>query len=578
MSFPFFARTRYAHNSTVDARQPVKIYSIFSSATLAILYLAGSCTSCTCHNNRVSVSSDIKTMKMKSSTSTIRGIALFSALLVTHRSVCQGSSSRNLDELTDDVLFAEENDSDIPSDAPSFSPMNMTVAPTYAPSTNESYWNDTYWNDTDWNVTDDFILIDENTTMPSESPTKTPTKDPSSAPSSAPSDTPTKAPTEVPSVSPTMIVTYDKCFDDLNEIYEIEKAIDDTRHIRKYVLCPGKTYSMGNVDENGEISGGQTFLMLRPNVIYSCGEDGNRANDCVLSGGDFALASFYGIFDGIYETVDNVVIEGLTFEDQELFGVVLEAAGDITFIDCMFKDQENVVPILIQWNGDGPEPSSRRLSSPFQQSPTHTVKMIESDYEEEGVRYLGEETLHHRVTFQDCIFRDNKANKEIGFPGIIENTYKSELVIYNCLFENNDYGEFNTAAPYGYAIRSFGPVAIDSTCFNNNDFVKDGPILVYGAPYTSHNNFATSSHQTLNCDFLALFREPRGYFESEHPNCVAQESDICRVDLPLTPAPTLMPTLAPVNRSPIFFSGSAPRINRMHAVLMGSVFFLLFGF
>jgi len=263
---------------------------------------------------------------------------------------------------------------------------------------------------------------------------------------------------------------------------------------------------------------------------------------------------------------------------------------------------------LIQWNGDGPESASRRLQSApstvFQSiSRKHHVEMLDQTGEEKKERNLESDlqTYHHVVTFQDCIFRvsfelslrvsqnisknelliplplfqlkiqDNTANKEIGFPGIIENSYGSELVISNCLFENNEYGESRTAAPSGYAIRSFGPVDIDSTCFVDNNFLKDGPVLVYGASYTSVNNFATSSNDSLNCDFLALYLESNGLTDDVHPDCIASDVDTCRVDLPSTPAPTLAPTQAPVKATHNFLTSSAPIINRMHFLCTASV-------
>ena len=158
--------------------------------------------------------------------------------------------------------------------------------------------------------------------------------------SAMPSDAPSMVPTSLSVVQtspPTKMVSHEKCFDDLKEIYDLEKAIEDTTHRRKYILCPGKKFYIGYLESNGEIIDGQPFLMLRPNVIYQCGDDGSRANDCILSAGDIALASYYGVYDGIYETVDNVVIQGLTFSSQELFATILEAAGDVKFIDCLFK-------------------------------------------------------------------------------------------------------------------------------------------------------------------------------------------------------------------------------------------------
>lgn len=154
----------------------------------------------------------------------------------------------------------------------------------------------------------------------------------------APSDTPSFSPTAPTfSPAPSTIMMRDDCIADLGDIYAIERDIQDTSVKRKYVLCPGRTFQMGVWTETGEIKDGEPFLALRPNVVYQCGEDGSRFNNCVLKGGDFGLASYYGAFEGIYEAVPGVEVQGLTFQSQNVFSVLLQAAGDITFTDCAFK-------------------------------------------------------------------------------------------------------------------------------------------------------------------------------------------------------------------------------------------------
>jgi hypothetical protein len=238
----------------------------------------------------------------------------------------------------------------------------------------------------------------------------------------------------------------------------MEINIQDTSIRRKYWLCPDTEFNMGYLNANGEIVDGQSYIMLRPNVIYQCGLDGSRSNSCTLRGGDFAVTSFYGVFDGIQETVENVVIQGLTFVEQHLFGAVLEAAGDIKFIDCAFTNQENVAPVLIQWNGEGPVESPDRnlrstgASTGFQNFYKRRVLTLPTLADAPAMEMGNEksrdlqEALGHKVTFQETVFKDNRANNEFGLPGIIENTYRSELFIDNCLFENNDYGESNNPA------------------------------------------------------------------------------------------------------------------------------------
>jgi hypothetical protein len=138
-------------------------------------------------------------------------------------------------------------------------------------------------------------------------------------------------------------------------------------------------------------------------------------------------------------------------------------------------------------------------------------------------------------------------------------------VIKNSLFEHNDYGESNNPAPFGYAIRSFGPVHIEDSCFNDNTFIKDGPVVVYGANYNATNNFATPSMELLSCNLIAVFYSLGGLTGEETPDCVEADVDVCNVKLYSTPRPTLAPTQAPTTIGILVFDtkSSAPRIQRV---------------
>jgi hypothetical protein len=290
--------------------------------------------------------------------------------------------------------------------------------------------------------------VDESpSVIPSDMPSLTPTSEPSQ--SVAPS-VPTSEPSQsvAPSVYVTPVVTFEGCFDDLTDIYALERDLEDPSILRKYVLCSDTKFNIGIVDDDGGISEGQQTIQLRPNVIYQCGEDGNRSNGCIVEGGDFGLTSFYGVYNDIYETVENVMIKGLTFQSQQLFSVVLEAAGDISFLDCAFfvseyavisrlvasdnlltsllvcefQNQGNSVPIILQWEGKGPEPPvddgaiTRNLRVSAKQNtltagqrfyarhskPLQTVLPIQLPI---GGRKLQAGDLHHIVTFQDCVFK-----------------------------------------------------------------------------------------------------------------------------------------------------------------------------
>jgi hypothetical protein len=132
----------------------------------------------------------------------------------------------------------------------------------------------------------------------------------------------------------------------------------------------------------------------------------------------------------------------------------------------------------------------------------------------------------------------------MSFPGIIENS-NSELVISNCLFQDNVYGDAQNPASYGYAIRSFGPITLESTCFIDNVFLDHAPVLIYGAQYSASNNFVQSSQTDLTCEFLGLFSSQDDQ-EEVSPTCEMSDANTCAFTQPPTAAPTEgVSTLAP---------------------------------
>lgn len=189
-----------------------------------------------------------------------------------------------------------------------------------------------------------------------------------------------------------------------------------------------------------------------------------------------------------------------------------------------FQGNNNKAPVLIQWEGEGPGdvdiPISRALkvTTPSKRS-------------------LQDDSLRHVVTFQDCVFRDNYVDSSMSFPGVIENSFNSELIISNCLFQDNVYGDDQNPATYGYAIRSFGPISLDSTCFIDNVFLNHGPVLIYGNQYSASNNYVKTSQSDLTCEFLALFNEQDDRAE-ETPTCEKSDADTCA----FSQAPTIAPT------------------------------------
>ena len=165
-------------------------------------------------------------------------------------------------------------------------------------------------------------------------------------------------------------------------------------------------------------------------------------------------------------------------------------------------------------------------------------------------------------------FQDNYATKTLAFPGVIENTYGSELIVRNCLFEGNAYGgvdsnppvryktvyyscvqriqngasrlAFLFIQPFGYAIRSFGPLTLENNCFVDNTFHNYGPVLVFGAPYEASNNYISTNETNLKCELISLF-ETQDQVTNDAPTCIASDLDTCG----FTQGPTSAPSFSP---------------------------------
>lgn len=132
--------------------------------------------------------------------------------------------------------------------------------------------------------------------------------------------------------------------------------------------------------------------------------------------------------------------------------------------------------------------------------------------------------------------------EKMAFPGVIENSFRSELKVINCIFMENRYGEANNAAPFGYAIRSFGPISLESSCFLGNSFRAHGPVQVFGAPHASLGNYVDSSQADLTCKFLAVFSSQDGTTDIK-PSCFDSDAKSCPLEVPPSMAETAPPVV-----------------------------------
>jgi hypothetical protein len=178
----------------------------------------------------------------------------------------------------------------------------------------------------------------------SESAAQSPTVAPST--SAAPSTSP--VPTALQSESPTTILENQmpgSCYKNLTVLFQDQQ--DDDQFVQKtYTLCPNTTFVMGFSDSTGDCCfDGMIYLSARKNTRFQCGEDGKAENNCLVTGGETHVIYVDLIND---EDGDNVEFAGITFADAKLVTLFLGNAGDVSFIDCVFKVRKVYVPLLLR--------------------------------------------------------------------------------------------------------------------------------------------------------------------------------------------------------------------------------------
>jgi hypothetical protein len=112
-------------------------------------------------------------------------------------------------------------------------------------------------------------------------------------------------------------------------------SANDLLQVRSYTLCAG-TYTIGTLNYDNALENGQDMLPLRSNMQIKCGDSGSRENLCIINGGDVQVdgTNLYSVPDG---TVDNVILEGLTFTGSMKHMVWINKPGDVLFKDCEFR-------------------------------------------------------------------------------------------------------------------------------------------------------------------------------------------------------------------------------------------------
>ena len=118
----------------------------------------------------------------------------------------------------------------------------------------------------------------------------------------------------------------EECYDNTTELL-LHQSHATAEERKVYTLCPNTIIYLGPT---------QSPLVARSNTHYVCGPDGSAANNCVLSGGENQFRSSEDVFEG-ESAATEVIVQGITFENADHIAILLESAGDVTFLDCVIR-------------------------------------------------------------------------------------------------------------------------------------------------------------------------------------------------------------------------------------------------
>ena len=303
--------------------------------------------------------------------------------------------------------------------------------------------------------------------------------------------------------------TFDRwtsCVTTVSEIINRELRYSSTDVPRLHVICPGTFWEisyldhyrqdlllLSNSDSNsnqGDIQGDiQPMIPLRSNMILRCGDDGRSENACLVSDGYIQLdgtSLFASQFSNTgtnttnssttpsstsssSQMLNNIVIEGLTFVGgrHAKHSLLAQYPGSITFKRCTWRDfTKALAPIMLDYYD--PYPDSNPTTA------TATEELV--------------------VTFQDCLFEDNRYFGTESHPAlIVGNGEQNRIVVETTIFQNNDMVYNNTLnSTQSFLIQSLGPVCLDRTCFIDN-YVGAANVAMFGNTLTSSQIFVSNA-------------------------------------------------------------------------------------
>ncbi|KAL7561179.1 hypothetical protein ACA910_006822 [Epithemia clementina (nom. ined.)] len=259
------------------------------------------------------------------------------------------------------------------------------------------------------------------------------------------------------------------CYTNTKELYEDMAAISPnadftTRHIFK--LCPNTVIDLDAMEPAAEQF--YPFITAKSFTTIQCGDTGLVTDNCIVRNGHYGFN--WGPFAGLafyYWFMTGIQVKGIIFEGQRVNSVLLQAKGDVTFTDCIWRHQR----------GSG---------------------LIVSHYDPTLGTAPGPDVLV--VKFQNCLFeyiaQPPHGTGGTEFEGLVRTfTPNHHLIFDSCVFRHNFFpGTFQS--PRGWAMKiAGGTLELHNSCFYNNTFIGWSMIEAFSdTAVIANGNFAEPPH------------------------------------------------------------------------------------
>jgi len=253
----------------------------------------------------------------------------------------------------------------------------------------------------------------------------------------------------------------------------------------QYVLCPQTEFIVAKQIGEQEAVGESPIIPGLANSFFTCGEDGNSENNCVITGGDF---HFY--FPD-FVIAEEVYIMGVTFTNVNGASVYGDAhpASHVVFLDCHWKFNKGSATVYVHYT---PEEGSRRLESgePYKQEEMNEIMRRDAQALVDLKEAKSSRDLQAFVKYSmSCVFVDCTFLKNDDFIATLFNL-GGAVELIDTTFEENDVAELSV-----FSNLANGHAFIhEKTNFKKN-FARLGPVFVDNSSFLqlSRDNFGTAN-------------------------------------------------------------------------------------